>query len=82
MSKVSDNGVMKARVRQSLLDTCCSKKITARYVFFQVIGYQRLAPMYFVPADAQLMDRKEKLSQVQENLQKVVEDSESLEISW
>lgn len=44
--KESNNGVLKARVRQLLSDTCSSRNRTSQDVLFYLIGYQRLVSRF------------------------------------
>lgn len=54
LSELSINGILKALLRQSLSDTCSLRKITARHVLSQLLGYQRTVSRYSVSTDADL----------------------------
>lgn len=56
-SGVSYSRVLKARLRQSLLDTYTSRKRTARNVLLQLLRYERLVSRFSVSTDVELTEK-------------------------
>lgn len=60
LSEVPNNGVLKARLRQSLSEGYRPKKRTAPDALFKILEYQKLLAPCFAPNDTDLSEKKGK----------------------
>lgn len=80
MKEVSDNWLLKGCVRQSFSDSY-SKRKQAKDMWFHLPWYRRIVSWFCVVSDIDLRERSGEVAQTEENLLKMKEGSEELEIS-
>lgn len=68
LKEVSNNIVLKVRLRHSLSDSCSARTITAQELFFQLLGYQRLVSKFIVAREMDLKEKKVEITQAQDEL--------------